>query len=79
MTNIGTTDYNQAKPGDIIWWEETKTGLGDGHVAIYAGDGYMIEETSGGHDGVYGNVMVSLVSRLANSRPVSGIFRVFND
>ena len=79
VTNIGTTDYNQAKPGDIIWWEETKTGLGDGHVAIYAGDGYMIEETSGGHDGVYGNVMVSLVSRLANNRPVSGIFRVFND
>ena len=79
VTNIGTKDYNQAKPGDIIWWEETDPGQHNGHVAIYAGDGYMIEETSGGHDGVYGNVMVSLVSRVANNRPISGIFRVINN
>ena len=41
-TNIGT-DFNQAKPGDIIWFE--------GHVGIYAGtkNGYymMVNEIGG--------------------------------
>ena len=76
VMNIGTTDYNQAKPGDIIWWKETSPGESDGHVAIYAGGGYMIEETSGSHNGVSNNVLYSPVSRVANNRPIAGIFRV---
>ena len=78
VMNIGTTDYNQAKPGDIIWWKETSPGKSDGHVAIYAGNGYMVEETSGKYDGVSHNVLYSPVSRVANNRPIEGIFRVKN-
>ena len=76
VTSIGTTDYNQAKPGDIIWWESNNPDKTNGHVAIYAGGGYMVDETTDSYGGVSGNVLFRPVSEVANNRPIKGIFRV---
>ena len=42
---------SEAQPGDIIWWSGTQglgAGAGSGHVAIYIGDGKIIEEPAPG-------------------------------
>ena len=69
VTNIGT-DLNQAKPGDILWFE--------GHVGIYTGKvngtHYMVNETRGTYKGITDNVIYSPVS--INATALMGILAV---
>ena len=67
-----------AEPGDIIHWPETVDGSGNGHVAIYAGDGWMVHETTGSYNGVSSNVLYTPVSLVAANRPISGIYRAYD-
>ena len=73
--DIGTTDYNQAQPGDILYWEK-RSENSFGHVTMYAGNGMMVEETSDGT----GNVQYTQVTRLTASGvnwPIKGIYRAY--
>ena len=61
-TNIGT-NINDAKPGDVLFWDE---GGNSGHVAIYIGDrkavacnGYFTAEYKAAHGGYDGMVEIT--------------------
>lgn len=42
------TDLSQLQPGDIVYYGAAKENSGDGHAAIYAGNGKVISATSSG-------------------------------
>ena len=75
VTNIGTTDYNQAKPGDILCWSETEKGKSNGHVALYAGNGWMVHETTGSYGDLKSNVLYTPVTKVSKNRPINNIVR----
>ena len=74
LTNIGT-DLSKAQPGDILYWEETIPGAGNGHVAIYDGSGWMVHETTDSYNGMSSNVLYTPVSLVSSGWPISGIYR----
>ena len=74
LTNIGT-DLSKAQPGDILYWEETIPGAGNGHVAIYDGGGWMVHETTDSYNGMSSNVLYTPVSLVSSGWPISGIYR----
>ena len=37
------TPYAQLKPGDLIGWDENSRNVGADHIAVYAGNGFIVE------------------------------------